>query len=92
MPDNRFRLFVSAATWKKDSHGLFDSESSAMGKCECALTPNSILARSVHGDIAIIQPGEILNPNYTPLFKLLTITPRILSFNRCRKLDIRGLY
>ena len=83
---------MSATTWKRDSHGLFDCESLSIEKYDCALTPNSILARSTYGDLIVIQPGEVINPNYTPLFKLLTITPRTFTLDFSREVDLGNLY
>eukprot|EP00826_Nyctotherus_ovalis_P041191 TRINITY_DN411_c0_g1_i28.p1 TRINITY_DN411_c0_g1~~TRINITY_DN411_c0_g1_i28.p1 ORF type:complete len:363 (+),score=110.01 TRINITY_DN411_c0_g1_i28:201-1289(+) len=81
-------LFVSATTWKKDSHGLFDCESLSIEKCDCALKPNSILARSASGELSIVQPGELVNPNSTPLFKLLSISPQEWTLEACTKRNV----
>ncbi len=66
---------MKATTWKRDSHGLFDYETSAVDKCELSLTSGTVLCRSVQGELKPFPAGEIIEAGFIPLFKVSKADP-----------------
>lgn len=74
-----YRLSINTTTWKRDSHGLFDNESTSIEKYDFSLLPSFILARSAFGELSTFLPGEPIASLYTPLFRLAQINTGTLS-------------
>ena len=75
------RIFIEGATWKRDSHGLFDSESHEVEKCDLTLNANYILGRSLSGQLRAFCQAESLPFDYIPLIKISNINSSNFFYN-----------
>ena len=70
-----YRISVKTSTWTRDSHGLYDYESTDIKKSEFQLRDIGILTRNMAGDVSLSdESGSVVVPS-GPLSKLLKIEP-----------------
>jgi len=75
---NKCRLVISASIWKRNSHGLYDHESTEVDKYELALITNNLFAQSSSGELKTFEVNETPESNYNLLFKAISGTLRLV--------------
>lgn len=63
------RLFIKTTIWKRNSHGLFDYESSEVDEYESSLVFDNLFAQTLSGELRNFEPNETSTANCNPLFK-----------------------